>query len=109
MKFFFKFEGISHGSFELVKQSAHIKLRIDDNIFNNCGHFANEWRYFMNKKTKGIILATIVGALFTNISFAKESSSSGGRVKCIGGNSCKGKSACQTASNGCKGQNSCRN
>ena len=63
----------------------------------------------MNKKAKGVILATIVGSLFTSSGFAKESSSSqNGPVKCIGGNSCKGKSACQTANNGCKGQNSCK-
>ena len=29
-------------------------------------------------------------------------------VKCYGGNSCKGKSACKTAKNSCKGQNSCK-
>jgi hypothetical protein len=27
---------------------------------------------------------------------------------CVGGNACKGKSACKTASNGCAGQNACK-
>ncbi len=29
-------------------------------------------------------------------------------VMCVGINSCKGESACKTASNACKGQNSCK-
>jgi uncharacterized membrane protein len=35
---------------------------------------------------------------------AKETKS----VKCMGGNSCKGKSACATADTSCAGQNSCK-
>ena len=27
---------------------------------------------------------------------------------CVGGNACKGKSACKTATNGCAGQNACK-
>ena len=30
------------------------------------------------------------------------------KVKCGGGNSCKGTSACKTAQSSCKGQNSCK-
>lgn len=30
------------------------------------------------------------------------------RIKCDGGNACKGKSACATATNACAGQNSCK-
>ena len=30
------------------------------------------------------------------------------KVECYGVNSCKGKSACKTATNACKGQNSCK-
>lgn len=30
------------------------------------------------------------------------------KVKCGGGNSCKGTSACKTARSSCKGQNSCK-
>lgn len=62
----------------------------------------------MNKKVTGIILATMVGSLFATSSVIAQSSSSNSTVKCIGGNACKGKSACQTASNGCQGQNSCK-
>lgn len=34
--------------------------------------------------------------------------SASGPVKCLGGNSCKGKSACSTATNGCAGENACK-
>jgi hypothetical protein len=30
------------------------------------------------------------------------------KIKCDGGNSCKGKSECSTATNACAGQNSCK-
>jgi hypothetical protein len=36
------------------------------------------------------------------------SSGQQGQVKCIGGNSCKGMSACKTASNAGPGRNSCK-
>ncbi len=62
----------------------------------------------MNKKVKGAILATMVGSLFATASVVAQNSSSNATVKCIGANACKGKSACQTASNGCQGQNSCK-
>lgn len=32
----------------------------------------------------------------------------GAKVKCSGGNSCKGTSACKTAQSSCKGRNSCK-
>ena len=62
-------------------------------------------------KTSGAVLATVVGLMFAaQPVLAQESSSQSGQanVKCIGGNSCKGQSACQSAQNSCKGQNSCR-
>jgi hypothetical protein len=66
----------------------------------------------MNRiKTSGAVLATVVGLMFAaQPVLAQDSSSSSNQanVKCIGGNSCKGQSACQTAQNGCKGQNSCK-
>ena len=39
---------------------------------------------------------------------AEENKSSGKSMKCIGGNSCKGKSACASASSSCAGENSCK-
>ena len=67
----------------------------------------------MNRNTKiqagGAVLATIVGLMFAaQPVMAQDSGSSATSVKCIGGNSCKGQSACQNANNSCKGQNSCK-
>ena len=60
----------------------------------------------------GAVLAAAVGAMFLSAPLLAQSSSSNSTeaasVKCIGGNSCKGQSACQTARNGCMGQNSCK-
>jgi len=59
----------------------------------------------------GAVLAAAVGAMFLSAPLLAQSSSgnsSEASVKCIGGNSCKGQSACQTAKNGCMGQNSCK-
>ena len=65
----------------------------------------------MEKKAlKGALLAAAVGAMFlTRPVFAQESSGSmGASVKCVGGNSCKGQSACKGGNHSCKGQNSCK-
>jgi hypothetical protein len=65
------------------------------------------------KKTavSGAILATSVALLFmANPSFAQEATappaSQQAKVKCVGANDCKGKSACKTATNPGPGQNS---
>jgi hypothetical protein len=69
----------------------------------------------MNKRTKGAILASAVGALFiAGAAFAQDSAPSSGAqaqassVKCMGANACKGQSACKSADNSCKGQNACK-
>lgn len=68
----------------------------------------------MNKSNlAGAVLATAIGLMFVaQPAFAADSSSgssgSSAQVKCVGGNSCKGQSSCQSANNGCKGQNSCK-
>ena len=67
----------------------------------------------MNKnqmKMSGAVLATVVGLMFAaQPVFAQDTSSKDQtNVKCIGGNSCKGQSACQSTRNSCKGQNSCK-
>ncbi len=60
----------------------------------------------------GAILATAVAMMFAaNPSFAQTTSSSSAqpaKVKCVGANDCKGKSACKTASSPGPGQNSCK-
>jgi len=67
----------------------------------------------MRKGTRitGAALATAVALMFVGNAVAADSSSaaaSAAQVKCVGGNSCKGKSACQSASSSCKGQNACK-
>lgn len=62
------------------------------------------------KKQVGAILAAAVGVMFSTASFADATTHHGkeGTIKCHGANSCKGTSACKTATNACKGQNSCK-
>jgi len=65
------------------------------------------------KKTAvtGAILATAAAMMFmANPSFAQEAtptSSQQAKVKCVGANDCKGKSACKTTTSPGPGQNSC--
>ncbi len=62
------------------------------------------------KALTGALLAAAVGAMFlTSPVLAQESSGMGqANVKCVGGNSCKGQSACKGGNHSCKGQNSCK-
>ncbi len=65
----------------------------------------------MKKSTiTGAILATSVALLFANApARAQDSSAPAAKtVKCVGGNSCKGQSSCQTETNSCAGQNACK-
>jgi uncharacterized membrane protein len=59
-------------------------------------------------KLTGAVLATAVALMFMAQPPLSADESSGTQVKCIGGNSCKGQSSCQSASSSCKGQNSCK-
>jgi len=67
----------------------------------------------MRKGTRitGAALATAVALMFVGNAMAADTSSSGAssaQVKCVGANSCKGQSACKSASSSCKGQNACK-
>ena len=66
----------------------------------------------MDKKSlTGTVLAVAVGAmLLAPPVLAQDSSGSSSQpsVKCIGGNSCKGQSACKGANHSCKGMNACK-
>ena len=68
----------------------------------------------MNKtRVTGAMLATAVALMFaSNVARAADSSSpapaAASQVKCVGGNACKGQSACQSANSGCQGQNACK-
>ncbi len=59
------------------------------------------------KKLTGLALATAAAGLFMTATISTASAEEA-KIHCDGANSCKGKSACQTASSACKGQNSCK-
>jgi uncharacterized membrane protein len=64
------------------------------------------------KKTTltGAAIAAAVAMAFVGNTARAADNSAGSQplVKCIGGNSCKGKSECAAGASGCKGQNSCK-
>jgi len=63
------------------------------------------------KKLTGLALATAAAGLFATAGIAPVMAAKHmgeAKVHCDGVNSCKGTSACQTASSACKGQNSCK-
>jgi hypothetical protein len=60
-----------------------------------------------NLKTTGMALATAAALLFGSVAVTPAYAEDG-KVKCQGGNACKGKSACATAKSSCAGQNSCK-
>jgi hypothetical protein len=57
---------------------------------------------------KGSMIAAMAAGMFISMTPATSSAGDAAKVHCQGVNSCKGKSACSTASNGCSGQNSCK-
>lgn len=60
----------------------------------------------LKKKTKimlAVSAATLVGGAVVSTASAEETVG-----KCVGGNACKGQSACGSANNACAGQNSCK-
>lgn len=58
------------------------------------------------KKLQGLALAAAAAAMFAGAPMAVMAEDAPG--KCVGANSCKGQSACATASNSCKGMNACK-
>lgn len=59
----------------------------------------------MSKKT-GVVIAATAAAMFAGAILS--SGAQAANVKCAGVNSCKGTSACKTATSSCKGLNSCK-
>ena len=58
------------------------------------------------KTTSSLTLAAAAAAMFA---LAPISASAGDEeMKCVGGNACKGHSACKTATSECKGLNACK-
>jgi hypothetical protein len=67
----------------------------------------------MRKGTRitGAALATAVALMFVGNAMADSSSPAApaaAKVKCTGGNACKGQSACKSAQSSCQGQNACK-
>ena len=58
-------------------------------------------------KMTGAAIATAAALLFGALALPA-SAANEAKVHCTGVNSCKGQSACKTATNACKGQNSCK-
>ncbi len=58
------------------------------------------------EKVKGMALAAAAAAMLAGAPIGAMAGDAEG--KCLGANSCKGKSACATATNACAGQNSCK-
>lgn len=63
----------------------------------------------MNHSTKAssATIATAAALLFSTLSVSTAGATEA-KMHCMGVNSCKGQSACKTASNECKGMNSCK-
>jgi hypothetical protein len=59
------------------------------------------------QKSSGALLATAAALLFSSTP-AIDAVAAEAKIKCDGGNACKGKSECATASHACAGMNSCR-
>ena len=58
--------------------------------------------------TKGALIAAMAAGFFSASTPLIVSAADSDKVQCQGVNSCKGKSACHTATNACAGQNSCK-
>ena len=59
-------------------------------------------------KASGIAIAAVAASLFLLAPLATAADAGAATGKCMGGNSCKGQSACKSFDHGCKGQNSCK-
>lgn len=62
----------------------------------------------MKRKIIGATLAATAALAFAVAPIATSMAAEMHGVKCVGGNSCKGKSMCKTATNKCKGMNTCK-
>ncbi|PIZ04189.1 MAG: hypothetical protein COY58_05925 [Gammaproteobacteria bacterium CG_4_10_14_0_8_um_filter_38_16] len=62
----------------------------------------------MKKKIMGTTLALAAAFAFAAAPVATSMAASAHQVKCMGGNSCKGKTMCKTAHNKCNGKNACK-
>jgi hypothetical protein len=58
-------------------------------------------------KTTGAAIAAAAALLFSTLTISTASAEEA-KIECKGVNSCKGQSACKSATNECKGMNSCK-
>lgn len=61
----------------------------------------------LSRKRSGAALAAATAVLFSSTP-ALDALAAEAKIKCDGGNACKGKSECSTATNACAGQNACK-
>jgi hypothetical protein len=59
-------------------------------------------------KSGSAIAAAAAALLMTGAVSAPSFAADEAKGHCVGGNACKGKSACKTATNACGGQNACK-
>lgn len=59
-------------------------------------------------RTQGAAIATAAALLFSTLPLQAVNAADEAKVKCDGGNGCKGQSECSTAKNACQGQNACK-
>ena len=59
------------------------------------------------KNLSNVALATAAAMLFSTAPLTAHAADTA-KIKCDGGNACKGKSECATATNDCAGKNSCK-
>ena len=69
----------------------------------------------LTDRATGVALAAVAAGLFAALPLASSAHSDaeeghvhGSNGKCVGGNACKGQSACKTATGTCAGQNACK-
>lgn len=61
----------------------------------------------MSDRSHRFALAAAAAVLFASVP-PLDAQAADAKIKCEGGNACKGKSECHTATNACAGQNSCK-
>lgn len=65
----------------------------------------------MNKQVKGAVIAAAVAGLFMSgqaLAADADAGASAPKVKCMGGNDCKAKGACNMPDHACAGLNACK-
>jgi hypothetical protein len=93
---------VGHGA---IATTATAKLTVIR--YNPAGLYATGDLAMANLRTTGMALATAAALLFGSVA-ATTVQAADAKVKCQGGNACKGKSDCATATTSCQGQNKCK-